>query len=126
MAWQRTDGDSDRPSGESSPGWFRYSADTLNRAGGALLGAADRVEDLAGRSPLGGSGGYGHVGLAGAAATYEARLRFLHRQVAHEVEHAGYELRGTAQAYEMTDMYASDRMAPVDIDYLMTGKKSRP
>lgn len=109
---------------QGTAAWFAYESAQLDSAARRVLGASDRVDALKDKTPLGGSDAYGHAGLAAEAVTYEARFRFLHEGLADELESAGYALRGTSETYAEVD--AQSRSAfDVDLDYLLTGKKSQ-
>ncbi len=90
-------------------GEYVVDIDELRVTANKVLGVADRTDALARRRTMGGASGFGTF-LAGAAHTWGDRFQYLLRGLADEVEHAGYQLRGTADAYYEVDLDVQARL----------------
>jgi hypothetical protein len=91
-----------------SAGGYTVDIDSLRQTANRVLGVADRVESVGERRSMHGAQEYGYV-LPGAATRWADRFTYLLDGLADEVEHAGYELRGTADAYTEVEIAVERR-----------------
>ncbi len=87
----------------SDGGFLEVDIDELHARGTAMLTAGDAVEATANRGCLGGSQWYGSGVLNAAAGRFEDRYLYLLRQVSDAMVTEGYDMRGSAFAYEEAD-----------------------
>jgi hypothetical protein len=91
-----------------SAGGYTVDIDALRSTANVVLGLADRVDSVGERPAMQAAEGYGYS-LPTSAANWAQRFSYLLDGLADEVEHAGFELRGTADAYTEVDIAAEVR-----------------
>ena len=81
-----------------------YTVDigALRDTANTVLGLADRVDSVGERRAMPAAQEYGYT-LPGSAHGWADRFSYLLDGLADEIEHAGFELRGTADAYTEVD-----------------------
>jgi hypothetical protein len=87
---------------------YSVDIDSLRSTANLVLGVADRVESASERRPMQASEDYGYS-LPAAASTWTDRFTYLLHGLADEIENAGYQLRGTADAYSEVDVVVEAR-----------------
>ena len=85
-----------------SAGGYTVDIDALCDTANVVLGLADRVDVVGERGAMHGNAEYGYA-LPASAVSWARRYSYLVDGLAAEIEHAGYELRGTADAYREVD-----------------------
>jgi hypothetical protein len=104
-------GGSDGGSGGASPlvvAGYEVDIDALHDTGNAVLGIADRMATIGDQRSMHHADRFGPV-LSGSAARWSERFSYLLHGLAEEVEHAGHQLRGSADAYREADLAVADR-----------------
>ncbi len=89
-------------------GGYTVDIDSLRATANVVLGLADRVDSVAERPAMVAAGEYGYS-LPAAASGWAQRFGYLVAGLAGEVEHAGFELRGTADAYTEVEIAVEAR-----------------
>jgi hypothetical protein len=91
-----------------SAGGYTVNIDSLRATANVVLGLADRVDSVGERRAMPAAQEYGYA-LPAAATGWADRFSYLLDGLADEVEHAGFELCGTADAYTEVDVAAEAR-----------------
>ncbi|MCG7286411.1 hypothetical protein MHY85_10565 [Cellulomonas sp. ACRRI] len=91
-----------------SAGGYTVDIDALRSTANVVLGVADRVGSVAERPSMQFAEEYGYS-LPPAATSWAQRFSYLIDGLAGEIEHAGFELRGTATAYTEVDIAVEAR-----------------
>jgi hypothetical protein len=91
-----------------SAGGYTVNIDSLRATANVVLGLADRIDSVGERPSMSSAQEYGYA-LPPAATGWADRFSYLLDGLAGEVEHAGFELRGTADAYTEVDVAAEAR-----------------
>lgn len=89
-------------------GGYTVDIDALRTTANVVLGLADRVDSVGERPAMQSASEYGYT-LPTAATGWAQRFSYLIDGLAGEIEHAGFELRGTADAYAEVDIAAEAR-----------------
>jgi hypothetical protein len=87
---------------------YEVDIDALHDVGNTVLGIADRMATLGEQRSMHHADRFGPV-LSGPARRWSDRFSYLLAGLAAEVEHAGHELRGSAEAYREADLAVADR-----------------
>jgi hypothetical protein len=88
---------------------YTVDIDELWATANKVLGVSDVVQALSGRASMHHAGSFGGA-LAGAADRWGFRYRHLLAEIAEQVEHRGYVLRGNADAYFEVELTVRDRL----------------
>ncbi len=91
-----------------SAGGYTVDIDALRATANVVLGLADRVDSVGERRAMHSAQEYGYP-LSSAATGWAQRFAYLLDGLADEVEHSGFELRGTADAYTEVDIAVEAR-----------------
>lgn len=91
-----------------SAGGYTVDIDSLRATANVVLGLADRVDSVGERRAMSTARQYGYA-LPAAATDWAFRFSYLLDGLADEVEHAGFELRGTADTYTEVDIAVEAR-----------------
>lgn len=91
-----------------SAGGYTVDIDALRATASDVLGVADRVDSVAERPSMQSAQEYGYS-LPTSATGWAQRFSYLVDGLAGEIEHAGFELRGTADAYTEVDIAVEAR-----------------
>lgn len=94
--------------GDLSAGGYTVNIGALRDTANTVLSLADRVDSVGERRALQAAQEYGYT-LPASANGWADRFSYLLDGIADEIEHAGYELRGSAEAYTEVDVAAEAR-----------------
>ena len=94
--------------GVLSAGGYTVDIGALHDTANTVLGLADRVDSVGERPAMQAAHEYGYT-LPGSAHGWANRFSYLLDGLADEIEHAGFELRGTADAYTEVDVAVEAR-----------------
>lgn len=89
-------------------GGYTVDIDALRATANVVLGLADRVDSVGERRAMQAAQEYGYS-LPTSATGWAQRFSYLIDGLASEIEHAGFELRGTADAYTEVDIAVEAR-----------------
>ena len=104
-----------------SAGGYTVDIASLHATANVVLALADRVDSVGERRAMPAAQAYGYT-LPGSASGWADRFSYLLNGLADEVEHAGYELRGTAEAYTEVDIAAEARARQLNTQLDGTGR----
>ena len=89
-------------------GGYTVDIDALRATANVVLGVADRVSSVGERRAMPAAEMYGYS-LPTSATGWAQRFSYLLDSLAGEIEHAGFELRGSADAYAEVDVAVEAR-----------------
>lgn len=92
---------------------YTVDIDQLRSTANAVLGLADRVRAVGSRGAMHSASAYGSP-LAGAGQQWADRYTYLLDGIAEDMEHAGHELRGSADAYFEVELSVEARARGIE------------